>query len=123
MRAASSVVTKATAMNATNRIEVISGSSRVSNSATATMGPNSPRVPIAMMCEPNRVGSTPASRSMGIKVPRAVVVNASPTTRASRARPEKTRAKAAPRPITSEIPHPRVARRIGAPLILCASSS
>ena len=47
--AASSTVITATAMKATNSSEVNRGSFFVSRRATATIGPNSPTVPMAEM--------------------------------------------------------------------------
>ncbi len=87
------------------------------------MGPNSPTVPMAEMYDPNRVSMTWASRSMGTRVPRAVVVRARPTTTVSRARPLETRAKAAPSPMAREMAQPAAASSSGLPRILCRSSS
>ena len=87
------------------------------------MGPNSPTVPMAEMYAPNRVSITWASRSMGTRVPSAVVVRARPTTTVSRASPEETRAKATPAPMAREMAQPAAASSKGLPLIFWRSSS
>lgn len=99
------------------------GSLWVSSTATATMGPNSPTVPMAVMYAPNRVSSTPASRRTGSRVPSAVVVSTRPITRVLRAKPVDTRAAAIPKPMASERAHPRPARRSGSPLMRLRSIS
>ena len=110
-------------MKATSSSEVSTGSFLVSRRATATMGPNSPTVPMAETNEPNLVSQTPASRRMGTSVPSAVVVRARPTTTVSSARPADTRAKAAAKPMASDTPHPAAASLRGRPRIFSRSSS
>lgn len=110
-------------MKATSSSEVRAGLSPVSRSAIATIGPNSPTEPMARTKAPMRVPATPESRSIGRRVPSAVVVSASPIRRLDRAKPSVTNTNASPKPSTSDIAHPSAARVSGEPLILLRSMS
>ena len=91
------------------------------NSEIAISGPNSPTAPSAMTAVPKGVRSSPASRSIGIRVPSAVLVNATPmntpaaTVGASRI-PMTT-------PDASEITQPRADLLSGRPRIRSKSIS
>lgn len=122
-RAASSAATTARTMNATRSSEVRTGLSLVSRRAIATMGPNSPTEPIASTNAPIRVSATPESRSIGSRVPSAVVVSARPISRLDRAKPELTSTNASPKPSTRDIAHPSAARVNGVPLTRSRSMS
>ena len=91
------------------------------NSEIAISGPNSPTAPIAMTAVPNGVRSSPASRSTGISVPSAVLVNAMPTKTPAAgvgaiSRPTAT-------PATSEISQPTIDRFSARPRIRSKSIS
>ena len=77
---ASSAAMTATATKRTRSRKVSRGSRFVSNTATATIGPNSPMAPTDRTDGPIACCSTPASRKIGSRVPSAVVVRHSATT-------------------------------------------
>ncbi len=75
---ANTAATTASAMNSTRIAALWSGLVVERTSVTRRIGPNSPVAPAARSSVPNGVCSSPASRSIGISVPIAVVANAEP---------------------------------------------
>jgi len=108
-RAAARAAAQATTTNTSSRTAVVSGLRRSRNTATATIGANSPTLPIAMTRAPKRPSNRPASLSIGSSVPRAVVVRARLITMASMTVPIAVSAEAINRARASEIIHPVVA--------------
>ena len=89
--------------------------SRVKSNESRATGPNSPTAPAAITYLPNRVFSSPESRSIGSKAPIPVVVVATPTSSGVRITPIKYRASARQNAIATDNNQPHTASVSGRP--------
>ncbi|GEM_PF-6493473 len=90
---------------------------------TASTGPNSPTAPAEASMSPKRVPSIWRSCSMGMSVPMAVVVRASPISSSDRTKPVATMTPATTSATTTDAPHPIAARLNGVPRMRAVSIS
>ncbi len=113
----------ATTTNAVRMTALVSVLCDVRTSVISRIGPNSPTAPAPSRKRPKRVISSPASRRMGIRVPRAVVASAEPVYASDTTTPASASAPAREYASTSDSPHPTLASRSGVPRIRSKSIS